>query len=207
MPEDHMFYNIQSTLLDHPGKVALIVYTRACNWKCFGCYNMRNLLKDDFVKPISTQSICKKLNSPLVDMLIVSGGEALLLGDTLLEELLFIKQQTNKPIRVDTNGTRPEYVKKAKDVKAVDGFAMDVKYPYWRGKNFVLAKTITGVEVDTNAVLESMSYVDGMNYSLFRTVAYPFLDQEILKSMEVYMRRNYVSPYYINPFYHMTKEV
>lgn len=203
MDSDSIFFNAQTTLLDHPNKVALIVYTRKCNWHCFGCYNMKNLLKDEFVVPITVDALCRKISSPLVDLLIISGGEALLYGNELIDLMLYIKHKTDKPIRVDTNGSMPYYIRDAKECGAVDGFAMDIKFPFWNGKTDIMEK-ISGVSnIKTENLMESMAFVDGMKYSLFRTVAYPCLDEATLEDMKNYMKEHCQSPYYINPFYNI----
>jgi len=198
-----ILHNAQTTLLDHPDKISLIAYTRKCNWSCFGCYNMRNLLKDDFVIPYSNKDIVKMLSSPLIDLLIVSGGESLLLKDELVTTLQYIKSNIDKPIRIDTNGTQYETAKKLVDMKLVDGLAVDVKFPYWLGATSLLYN-IVGVDVvDTESILKTMKLADTLPYSIFRTVKYPILQDSIVDQISLYMKQNFKSPHFVNPFYNI----
>lgn len=198
-----ILHNAQTTLLDHPDKISLISYTRKCNWSCFGCYNMRNLLKDDFVIPYSNKDIVKMLSSPLIDLLIVSGGESLLLKDDLVTTLQYIKSNINKPIRIDTNGTQYETAKKLVDMQLVDGLAVDVKFPYWLGATSLLYN-IVGVDVvDTESILKTMKLADTLPYSIFRTVKYPILQDSIVDQISLYMKQNFKSPHFVNPFYNI----
>lgn len=199
---DPLFFNPVTSFTDHPNKISLIVYTKKCNFSCFGCYNMRSLLSSTNV--ITTEQIINKLqrNKNMVDLLIICGGEPLLLGEALVQELRKIKETVPTPIRIDTNGTNPDTIEKLKAEHLVDGFAMDIKFPYWMGK-LPLLKNITGVEnVPLQKMLQSMTLIDGMPYSLFRTVKYPILPNELIENIVEYMKR-FTSPHYVNPYYHL----
>ncbi len=201
-----LLYNAQTTLLDHPDKISLIVYTRKCNWSCFGCYNMRDLLREDYVIPYTNKEIVQMLSSPLIDMLIVSGGESLLLKDDLIPTLQYIKTNVNKPIRIDTNGTQYETAKKLVDMKLIDGLAVDVKFPYWLGATSLLYN-IVGVDiVDTEDILKTMQLADTLPYSIFRTVKYPILQDSIVNLISSYMKENFKTPHFVNPFYTEARE-
>lgn len=164
---------------------------------------MRNLLKDDFVIPYSNKDIVKMLSSPLIDLLIVSGGESLLLKDELVTTLQYIKINIDKPIRIDTNGTQYETAKKLIDMKLVDGLAVDVKFPYWLGATSLLYN-IVGVDVvDTESILKTMKLADTLPYSIFRTVKYPILQDSIVDQISLYMKQNFKSPHFVNPFYNI----
>lgn len=198
---DPLFFNPVTSFTDHPDKISLVVYTKKCNFSCFGCHNMRSLLAS--TNSITTESIIKKLqrNDSMIDLLIICGGEPLLLGDTLVQELKKIKEATSTPIRIDTNGTNPDMVELLKAEQLVDGFAMDIKFPYWMGR-LPLLKNITGIEnVPLQKIMQSMSLIDGMPYSLFRTVKYPILPKELIENIVEYMKP-FKSPHYVNPYYH-----
>lgn len=204
LKSESIFFNPQTSLIDHPDKISLIVYTRKCNWQCFGCYNMRYLLKDDYVEAIKKEEIISLMNSSIVDMLIISGGESMLLGQQLVDNIKFIKENTKKPIRIDTNGTQYETAKQLVDEKLVDGFAVDVKYPYWLPATSLLYSIIGVNIIDTDSILKTMKLADTLPYSLFRTVKYPILSESIVSQICSYMKTNYKSPHMLNPFYHMS---
>lgn len=198
-----IFFNPQTSLLDHPNKISLITYTRKCNWQCFGCYNMRYLLKDDYVQAITLDSLVNLLNNTLIDMLIISGGESMLLKDQLIDNIRYLKTKINKPIRIDTNGTQFEIAKKLVDEKLVDGFAVDVKYPYWLPVTSLLYSIIGVNVIDTDSILNTMKLADTLPYSIFRTVKYPILSDSIVSQISEYMKVNFKSPHTVNPFYHI----
>jgi pyruvate formate lyase activating enzyme len=162
---------------------------------------MKSLLKDKNVDNISIDDIIEMTKNPLVDMLVISGGESLSQGEKFLEVLRYMRKNINKPIRIDTNGSFPELVKQIKDENLADGFAVDIKYPYWLGDSKLLHK-ITGVEyINREDLMETMSLADEMPYSLFRTVKYPILPKDLLDNISEYIRNNFKSPHYINPYY------
>jgi len=201
------FYNKQTTLVDHDGKVALIVFTRYCNFNCYGCHNMDFLRKGIGLVKCDEDDIIKSLHDPLYDMLIVSGGECTLNQD-LEESLRYIKSHCSKPIRIDTNGTNFEFVKSLKDKRLVDGFAIDVKLAYWElpygdKKNIEKFEIITGTKYDDvmiHNILRSMDVADDMPYTLFRTVKYPILQEEEVRDIKIYMSKHYKSKHSVNPF-------
>lgn len=203
MPNSQLFYNAQTTLLDHPDKISLIAYTRKCNWSCFGCYNMKNLLKDDFVVPYTYRDLIDMISLPLIDLFIVSGGESLLLGNELITALKYIKQETNKPIRIDTNGTQYETAKMLVDLGIVDGLAVDVKFPYWLGATSLLYNIIGVDMIDTESILKTMELADSLPYSIYRTVHYPIMQDTLIDVIADYMKENFKSPHYVNAFYHL----
>lgn len=203
LPNKQIFYNAQTTLLDHPDTISLITYTRKCNWSCFGCYNMKNLLKDDFVIPYTYKEIIEMVSSPLIDLLIISGGESLLLGNDLIQALKYIKQETNKPIRIDTNGTQYETAELLVELGIIDGLAVDVKFPYWLGVSTLLYNIIGVDVIDTEAILKTMKLADSLPYSVYRTVRYPMMQDTMVDLIVAYMKENFKSPHYVNAFHYL----
>lgn len=201
MLNDTMFYNLQTSLLDHPDMISVVVYTRYCNWSCWGCHNMKALLKNKNVVNYTTDDIIEVMKNPITDLLVISGGESLSQGDEFINVLRYLREKIDKPIRLDTNGSFPELVRKIKDENLVDGFAVDVKFPYWIGDHPLLHK-ITGMkELNTDDLLETMRLADGMPYTIFRTVEYPILPKDLLNEIKEHMKENYVSPHTVNPYY------
>lgn len=198
-----LFVNHQTTFMDHPNKVSLIMYVRKCNWKCFGCHNMKHLIRDDEVKYISLEKIITLMNSSFYDLLIISGGECTLYDERILNDLKYIKSNTNKPVRLDSNGTNPKFLKYCFDNNIIDGVAIDVKYTYWNIRDPEKMKIITGIDnINCNDILESMKVSDGKEYSLFRTVKYPIFNQEDIDEITKYMKQ-FKSPHYFHNFYQL----
>ena len=117
------------TLLDFPGKVACIVFTQGCNFRCPYCYNVDLVLPERFKEPISNDEVFSFLRSRegLLDGVVITGGEP-----TLQEGLEnFIREVKNMgfSVKLDTNGSRPEVIKRLLDDGFVNYVAMDVKAP------------------------------------------------------------------------------
>ena len=85
------FYGFQKmTVLDYPEKVACVVFTGGCNFRCPFCHNAR-LVTDIENKTYDEQEILEYLQSRvgLIDGICVTGGEPLLqVGlDSFLEKV------------------------------------------------------------------------------------------------------------------------
>ena len=114
------------TLLDYPGKVACTVFLQGCNFRCPFCHNSDLLPRSG--EPLMTveaflQFLAKRQG--LLDGVCVSGGEPTLQSD--LEDLLRQIKSMGYAVKLDTNGSRPEVLKKLVREKLVDYVAMDVK--------------------------------------------------------------------------------
>lgn len=196
-------FNVQSTLLDHPNCISLIGYTRTCNFTCFGCHNMQHLKCQENLKGYSMNDLIHMLKDSFFDLFILSGGESTLNRD-VYDMLDTIKQNTTIPIRIDSNGMCPNVINTLKKQKLIDGAAIDIKYPYWLGNSDEL-ETIIGRSLNQDnidSILSTIDIVDGMPYTLFRTVEYPILSKSHLGDIVTYMKK-FKSPHYVNKFYQL----
>jgi pyruvate formate lyase activating enzyme len=120
----------KNTLLDYPGKVASIIFTYGCNLRCPYCHNpelvIKPLNKDLLFSKEEIINYLKKRKG-LIDALVITGGEPLLQKDLIP----FIKQikELDLLVKLDTNGTLSDKVKKLVEENIVDYWAMDVKFP------------------------------------------------------------------------------
>lgn len=117
----------KNTLIDYPGKIACILYTIGCNFRCPYCHNPE--LVDETAEEIPLESIWYFLEKRkgLIDGVVITGGEP-----TLHEDLLdFIRQirSYGYSVKLDSNGTRPGVLKKLIDYRLIDYIAMDIKSP------------------------------------------------------------------------------
>lgn len=115
------------TLLDFPGKVACIVFTGGCNFRCPFCYNTSLVLSPEAEPALSESEILTflKKRSGLLDGVCVTGGEPLLHPD-LLPFLKKIKD-AGYAVKLDTNGSFPDRLKEAVRSGLADYVAMDIK--------------------------------------------------------------------------------
>ena len=114
------------TLLDFPGKLACIIFTQGCNFKCSYCQNS-TLLGSNNQETIPEKEIFDYLEKrrKVLDGVVISGGEP-----TIQKGLLqFIKRvkEMRFLVKLDTNGSNPSIIQKLIDENLVDYIAMDIK--------------------------------------------------------------------------------
>ncbi len=115
------------TLLDFPGKVACTVFTGGCNFRCPFCHNALLVTELGQSERYSEDEILDflKKRKGLLDGVAVTGGEPLISDD-----VLFFMEKVRElgfAVKLDTNGSYPERLKKAVESGLADYVAMDIK--------------------------------------------------------------------------------
>ncbi len=159
------------TVLDFPGRVACIVFTFGCNFRCPFCHNA-SLVLGEGESDITEDEFFSYLNKRkgILDGVCVTGGEPLLQKD--IEEFLGKIKALGYEIKLDTNGMYPEKLKKIVNAGLVDYVAMDIKnspeyYPATVGKD----------EIDFDKIKESADFLireAGIDYEFRTTVVAEF---------------------------------
>jgi pyruvate formate lyase activating enzyme len=151
----------KTSLIDYPHKVSAIVFTSGCNFDCHYCYNpeLRN-----FSPKMSEEYFFDFLEKrkKQLDAIVVTGGEPTVHAD--LPEFISRIKQMGFLVKLDTQGTNPEMVKKLIKAKLIDYVAMDIKAPLEKYREVV------GVFVNEKAVKETIKILmtSKMDYE-FRT--------------------------------------
>ena len=219
-------YGLEFTTQDHPGKFGLVLYSSGCNFRCYGCHNRTlagwdyktwptnkwspTIIKvepEKFHKQLSLEEINLAIKNEFLDIVILCGWEFLIHPlDKIEETILYIKQvNPDIKIRIDTNWSFPEKIKYLKDKNLVDGFAMDIKGPYWNQKYYKQLSQVIGLPEKvlpslTQKLLQSIKLVDEMPYSLFRTVYYPIIkDKSYFEEIKQFVKQ-LKSPHSLNLF-------
>lgn len=114
------------TLLDYPKKIACIIFTRGCNFRCPYCHNS-DLIDNSGEEEISEEEIFDYLSKRknLIDGVVVSGGEPTL--QPRLKEFIQKIKDLGLLVKLDTNGTNPKILKELIKDNLVDYVAMDIK--------------------------------------------------------------------------------
>ncbi len=117
------------TLIDFPGKIACVVYTIGCNFRCPYCHNP-GLVDETIETRIQEEEVFALLERKrgFLDGVVITGGEPTIHGDDLLRFMAKVKRR-GFLVKLDTNGTNPKVLKKAIDRRLVDYIAMDIKAP------------------------------------------------------------------------------
>lgn len=115
------------TLLDYPGKLACTIFTDGCNFRCPFCHNASLVLPDREKQRIDETFVLDflKKRQGILEGVAVTGGEPTLQAD--LEAFLEKVKALGYKIKLDTNGTRPEVLKRVIENGLVDRVAMDIK--------------------------------------------------------------------------------
>jgi pyruvate-formate lyase-activating enzyme len=146
------------------------------------------------MKTCNEETILEKIkqNGFLFDSLIISGGEFLI--NNLQEISNFLKRIRivfNGIVIINTNGFYPDKMSVLCKEKLVDGFHLDIKLPPHIQLSPLIIKDIYGIETDINNVYKSANIIAKHNsqYSQFRTVKYPILDDEYFNEIKRYVNQ------------------
>lgn len=115
------------TLLDFPGKVACILFTEGCNFRCPFCHNAALVSHVDPSARLQEEEILRQLEKRkgILDGVCVTGGEPLLQNG--IEDFLGKLKEMGFAVKLDTNGSFPERLKAIVKAGLVDYVAMDIK--------------------------------------------------------------------------------
>jgi len=142
------------SLVDFPGKIAATVFLIGCNFRCPYCQNpeLVNLEKIKKQPQIEMKDFFKFLDErkDFLDGVCITGGEPTINKD-LLEFIKKIKKR-GFLVKLDTNGSNPEVLKKLLDARLLDFIAMDVKggvsnYSKVAGKKIDLSKIKKSIDL------------------------------------------------------------
>jgi pyruvate formate lyase activating enzyme len=171
------------TLIDYPGKVACVVFTPGCNFRCGYCHN------PEFVEPEKIEQVRSSFipeavffnflsrRQRLLDGVVITGGEPTIMYD-LVEFIRRIKG-LGLAIKLDTNGSNPDKIKALIAEKLIDYIAMDIKtslekYP-----------EVAGPVTQPEAVAETIALIKngGIPYEFRATILKELHPREVLEKM------------------------
>lgn len=115
------------TLLDYPGKVACIVFTRGCNFRCPFCHNAPLVWPEAAAAGESETDVLAYLRQRrgILEGVVVTGGEPLMQPG--LADFLGRVRALGYPVKLDTNGSFPERLQQLLAGGLLDYVALDVK--------------------------------------------------------------------------------
>lgn len=152
------------TLLDFPGKVACTVFLGGCDMRCPFCHNAE-LIDGTAPAVMEEEELLAflKKRTGLLEGVAITGGEPLLRDDTIV--LMEKIRDLGYPVKLDTNGTHPDRLRKILDRELAAYVAMDIKNSPDR-----YAVTAGLEKLDLASVRESVSLLmEGRTDYEFRT--------------------------------------
>ncbi len=144
------------SLLDYPGKMACTLFAAGCNFRCPYCYNKSLVIDTHENRDIPLEDIYGYLKKyyGILDGICLTGGEPLIQRG--IEEFLARIKEIGYEVRLETNGSLPDKLKKLVTEGLVDYVAMDIKNS--RGS---YGRTV-GIEgYDVGKVQKSVEYLLG----------------------------------------------
>ena len=168
----------KTTFIDYPEKIACIVFTQGCNFRCGYCHNPE--LFENKEPVLSVPAFFEFLNKRKgkLDGVVITGGEPTLHGKDLIE---FIKEVKSLGflVKLDTNGTHPDVLQELLDENLLDYIAMDIKAPLAK------YKTITRTDIDTKIIKKSIDMImkSGVDYEFRTTIVKSQLSVEDLRQI------------------------
>ena len=126
--KDIVFTGLQKlTLLDFPGKVACTLFAKGCNMRCPFCHNASLVVRANEQQPYENDELLGFLKKRLglLDGVAISGGEPTLWPG--LYDFIVELKKIGYDVKLDTNGTNPDMLKKLVNDRLVDYVAMDIK--------------------------------------------------------------------------------
>jgi pyruvate-formate lyase-activating enzyme len=196
--------NIILTTIDHPNITSLELFTnnKKCNLRCFKCHNISNPEPKNYLTKEELENEVINAQKMGAKLCIICGGEPTFFTDEIIECLPIIKKYLK--VRIDSNGQQPNKIKQLKPF--VDGFALDIKIPikhYYNGEKPRYAKILGIKQKNINNyvlnLLESISLVDKMNYTLYRSVLYPQFTTKDIVDISDFMNA-FENTHYFNKF-------
>ena len=153
------------SLVDFDDHIAATVFTGGCNFRCPYCHNAPLVLDPGGQGVLGEEEVLAylKKRKGVLQGVCITGGEPTLMPD-LWEFILKIKEM-GYDVKLDSNGTRPDVLRKLIDEKIVDYIAMDIKNSKERYAETVDVKNFDLAPVEESATL----LMEGRTDSEFRT--------------------------------------
>lgn len=184
----------KTSLIDYPGKICSILFTGGCNLRCRYCYNpdlaCNNCSLETFTNEETISFVERRKN--LIDGISISGGEPTLAKniDTFIKSV----KDISLSVKIDTNGSNPEVIRRLIGKGLLDYVAIDVKtspdkYEMLTGAQFAFSDVVKTITIVQDA---------GVDYEI-RTTCIPFyvtLDDFVAIRDEI----GRVSRYYLQQF-------
>lgn len=162
------------TLIDFPGVIATTVFTVGCSFRCPFCHNPELVIKSQFPALNDLENeffVHLEKRKGRLEGVCITGGEPTIQPD-IIEFIKKIKAM-GYLVKLDSNGTRPDVLRKVIQEKLVDFIAMDIKSsPRNYSKTVGLKADIKRIKLSVEMIMNS-----GIPYE-FRTTVVPGIHTE-----------------------------
>lgn len=177
----------KQSLVDWEGKVVAVIFTKGCNFRCGFCHNPSLVYPELMRKTedIPEQTVLGFLmaRKSWLDGVVITGGEPTVQPDLMN----FIQKIKNHgfPLKLDTNGSNPEKLRRLIEAGLVDYVAMDIKTVLETEKYCEICGT--GDRQLTAKIEESLTILkeSRIEYQLRTTVVPQYHNSEIIGLLQM----------------------
>jgi len=191
----------RTTLIDYPGKIACTVFSVGCNFACPFCHNKdlvsEKLFTESGISEVSEKEIFDFLakRRGILEGVCITGGEPCLNPD--LPHFIKKIKNLDYSVKLDTNGSNPEMLKKLIEERLINYVAMDIKTNFSNYEEVIRVKNYESrIKKSIELILKSK-----IDYE-FRTTIVPTLHtKETLLKLAKYLKSlNSQFNWYLQPF-------
>ncbi|MGB9886283.1 MAG: anaerobic ribonucleoside-triphosphate reductase activating protein [Moorellales bacterium] len=170
---------LRLSLCDWPGRLAAVIFTQGCNFRCPWCHNPSLIPFEPQGPPVPEEEVLEWLarRKGMLGGVVVSGGEPTVQPDIL--PFLARLKALGFAVKLDTNGSRPQVVAVALGSGLADWVAVDYKVPAR-----MYGMVSPNGPAAARAVLETARTVLLLQKGIVRTTAVPGVhDEAVLEEM------------------------
>ena len=170
----------KNSLIDYPGKLSSVIFYSGCNFDCPYCHNPE-LAKGclNHTADLDTVKICDflKQRQEFLDGVVVSGGEPTLQKD--LVDLCARIKNLGYPVKLDTNGSRPQVLLELIKKELIDYIAMDLK------TDPVLYASYIKRGCEPDPLISSIRIImsSGIDYEFRTTCVKPLVTSQVIENI------------------------
>ncbi len=171
---------LKNSMIDYPGKLSCGIFLSGCNFDCPYCHN------PDLARGCSMpfaesdpQKVYRFIENRkgFLDGVVISGGEPTLQKD--LFDLCEQIKQMGYPVKLDTNGSRPQVIKRLIAEGLVDYIAMDLKTDPLKYATYIQPNC------NVSAILSSIEIImaSATAYEFRTTCVKPIVTAEVVENI------------------------
>jgi pyruvate formate lyase activating enzyme len=168
------------SLIDYPGQVASVIFTRGCNFRCPFCHNSELVEPSLFQERVSGEDVLDFLRKRqgYLDAVVITGGEPTLQTD--LFDFMRTLKNMGYLVKLDTNGSNPHVIGQVIKNRLADYIAMDIK------SSFDRYSEAAGTKVDTADIKKSISMIihSGLQHEFRTTMVNPLVFPEDVREIK-----------------------
>jgi pyruvate formate lyase activating enzyme len=181
---------VANSLLEWEDRVAAVVVTGGCNWRCPYCHGWRFVLEPDKLLRVDEDEIIRRLatQGEWLDGVVISGGEPTLQSD-LPAFIARVREETGLAVKLHTNGSRPEVLRPLLDDGLLACLALDYKAPLDARLSKAAGRELSAAEIAD--VAESFRLAAASGIGEYHTTLCPrFVDFDTFAAMAERLKDN-----------------